>query len=306
MQRLALILAALCGLTAHVVHATLAAEYQSPEVRLTAESVRFPLVLVKGYPFIEGRVGSTQGKFMLDTGAQHAMALNHHRIPLSGGAVAGTGSFGSGQIYTIMMRPDVSDVNVADLHLDHVTHVQSQDATQLEHIVPDFLGWFGYQAWADYAMKLDYRVPEVVFHKGGPDRLTAAEEVVAKVPYRTRLRPNIPIVMGSLGATDVLIDFDTGQRGAIFVDPPTRDRWIAEGRLIPRGEDTYDVKGLRISHDLTVDVTGLPLMVTPFPAAKATGITERISISLGYALLDQFVTVWDFPHKTLYFLKARP
>jgi hypothetical protein len=297
-------MAALLVLAVPAARATLASQYQAPEVRLTAETVSFPLILVRGYPFIEGNVQGQKGKFMLDTGLQRAMSLNHHLIPLTGGAPAATGTFGSGQVFTIVMRPKVSDVNVGGLHFDNVTRVQSQDATQLERITPDFLGWFGYQAWAAYAMKIDYQQLNATFSRTGAEALLEGEKTVASIPYETRKLPNIPIVRGSLGGVNLLLHFDTGQRGGIYVDSATRDRWVENGFIVPQGDDTYDVKGLRIGDSFTVDVPRLRLWATPFPAADPTGINERITISLGYALLSQFVTVWDFPHKTLYFLRT--
>src|SRR6187402_4530 len=42
-------------------------------------------------------------------------------------------------------------------------------------------------------------------------------------------------------------------------------------------------------------ISRLRLRTTPFPTADPTDINERITISLGHALLSQFVTVWDFP-----------
>lgn len=305
MQLRTQLVAVLFALIAPVAHATLGAEYQAPEVRLTGGIVSFPLVMVRGYPFVEGSVQGQRGKFMLDTGLQRAMSLNHHLIPLSGGAPAGTGSFGSGQVFTVVMRPSVADVNVGHLHFDNVTRVQSQDATQLEGITPDFLGWIGYQAWAAYAMKIDYQRLDVSFFRAGPESFLAGEKPISTIAYQTRKLPNIPIVSGSLGSTNVVLHFDTGQNGGIYVDPATRDRWVKEGHLVPRGEDTYDVKGLRLGDNFKVDVPGLRLWTTPFPAAEPTGIHERVTISLGYALLSQFVTVWDFPHKTLYFLRQR-
>lgn len=284
--------------------AKLAAEYQAPEVRLAGDTVTLPIVMVREFPFIEGSVNGVHGKFMLDTGAQRAMALNDHRIPLTGGFPMGTGHFGSGQTFDVTLRPKATDVNVAGLHFDSVTRVQSQDATMLERITPDFLGWFGYQAWSAYAMKLNYQTQEATFYRAGPDAFLAGEKRVARVPYTIRKLPNIPLVKGALGSMDLIVSFDTGQQGNIYVDAATRDRWVKEGRLVPDGEDTYDVKGLRLGDGFTVDVPKLRLWTTPFPAAEPTGITEPFSISLGYALLSQYVTVWDFPSQSLYFLKA--
>lgn len=174
----------------------------------------------------------------------------------------------------------------------------------LEGITSDFLGWVGYLSWSPYAMKLNYQPAEATFYRTGPDAFLAGEKLVTTLPYETRKLPNIPIVKASLGGVNFVVDFDTGQWGNIYVDAATRDQWIKDGRLVADGDGTYDVKGLRLGKNFTVDVPRLTLSTAAFPAAEPTGLTETVQISLGYALLSQFVTVWDFSHKTLYFLKA--
>lgn len=118
----------------------------APEMRLTGDRVAIPFMMVREFPFVQGTVNGISGKFMLDTGSREALVFNHHRIPMENGQPIGSSHFGSGQTYEIALHDQVGPVAIGPLQLSKVTNVASQDASQLERITPDFLGWFGYYA----------------------------------------------------------------------------------------------------------------------------------------------------------------
>ena len=281
----------------------------SPVFHLTGDEVTLPITLAKGIPFINAEVNGAKGRLMLDTGAASALSLNNRRVPLKGGTAAGTGMFGKGETFTVLQHERVGPVRVGNLTFVSVTNVRSQAAEQLEHIAPDFLGWLGFGFFDGYAVKFDYDARKVTFYKDGPNarlHFLQGETVVAAIPFETRRLPNIPITSATLGSVRVDLIFDTGQYGMLFGPQESLDRLIAEGRVTPGGEDErMKLSGLVIGNDaVSLDLDVYTLTPT-FPPAKAIGTQTTSVISLGYAILSRYKTVWDYGNKTLYLLKPR-
>jgi len=287
------------------------AQAQSAEqaFHLRGEEVTLPFTLAKNIPFIEGEVNGVRGKLMFDTGARHALALNNRRVPLSGGTDAGSGLFGSGQTYAKLLHERVGPITVGDMTFESATQVQSQAAAQLERITPDFLGWIGYDFFDGYAIKLDYDALQVTFYKDGPDvaaRYLEGETVVGVIPFETRLLPNNPMTSATLGSTSLELVFDTGQYGMLFAEQAAIDRLMAEGRVKPAADDRIDVSGLVIGDNaLTLDIN-IDVMDRTFPPAAALDVHSPVVVSLGYAILSQYKTVWDYSAKRIYLLERGP
>jgi hypothetical protein len=277
---------------------------RAPEVRLTAERVTLPIVMVREYPFVEGSVNGVKGKFMLDTGAEQALAINDHRVPVDHAEAIGQGHFGSGQTFAIRMAPAIQDVRIGQLSYPHATLAQSQDARQLEAITPDFIGWIGHDAWAGYALKLDYRQHTVTFYKGGPEVYLKGEKVIAKLPFETRKLPNHPLMATRIGSMNVLAAWDTGQYGALFTSADGKARLIQQTRLTPsqKKPDTFDLHGLTIDGHPLPGIPSIDVETRPFPAASSIGITEPDVLTLGFGFLSQYKTVWDYQRHCAYLL----
>jgi hypothetical protein len=136
----------------------------APSFRLTEDKVTLPLVLVDGFPFVEAEILGVKGKLMLDTGARDALALNDHKIPLTGGNAYGKGAVGSGQTFNVTLNAEINEVKLTGYKsYTKITTVKSSNAEFLEAVTPDFLGWIGYNFWAGYSMKLDYQSNTAVF-----------------------------------------------------------------------------------------------------------------------------------------------
>jgi hypothetical protein len=277
---------------------------RAPEVRLTGKVLSLPIVLVGEYPFVEGSISGVAGKLMLDTGYQGALTVNTHRVPVQGGRAIGTGFFGSGQTFAIQLVPALPDVRIGALAYRQVTNVTAQDARMLEAITPDFLGWLGHHAFASHALKLDYKSLRATFYGAdGPDYLVG-ERVVAQLSFETRQLPNHPIMKGRVGDMDILTRWDTGQYGSLYTSEAGKARLLKSRRLTPSAKaDAFDLHGLQLGgHPMPV-LTGISVETQPSSAAKPIGITEPDELVIGYALLDQFKTVWDYPRRRLYLLK---
>lgn len=280
-------------------------EAVAPEMRLAGDRIAIPFTMVREFPFVQGMVNGVSGKFLLDTGAREALALNHHRIPMQGGQPIGSSYFGSGQTYEMVLHALVGPVAVGPLLFPKVTTVTSQDATQLEHITPDFLGWFGHDAWRGYALKLDYKAGVATFYKQGPDDFLSGEKVLAAIPYEVRKLDNNPILFVRVGGVEFQTVLDTGQYGTVFTDAATRDRLESDGWLRRSTSDpeTFDLTGIQLPGGLQVAVPTIAVHQGDFPAARGLGLESHNILSLGYGLLQQYKTVWDFPNRKIYILQ---
>lgn len=308
------------SVSAAVVTGTLAAsaavaqEYprrseHAPEFRLTGDVVSIPFAMVGEFPFVEAEINGVRGKLMLDTGALDALSLNHNHIELPAGRVIGQGKFGSGQTYELILRPSVRNVRLASgPTYRHVTTVHSQDAAQLEQITPDFLGWLGYSFWDGYSVKFDYKLLKATFYKGGPEAFLKGETIVAAIPFDTPKLPNNPVMMTRIGDSKFSTIIDTGQYGGIYADKITFDRLKSAGAIKPAigEENPLDVSELFFSDGPAISLAKLPSypIEDSAPFAKSIGVSPPRIMTLGYALLHQYKTVWDYPNKTLYLLKS--
>jgi hypothetical protein len=280
----------------------------APEFRLKGDIVSLPLVMVREFPFVEAEISGVKGKLLLDTGALEALALNHNPLKLPEGRVIGQGRFGSGQTYEMVLRPSVDNVRLpGGLTYDRVTTFRSQDAAQLERITPDFLGWLGYTFWDGYAVKFDYRASKATFYRGGPKAFLKGEVLVAAIPFETRKLPNDPVLTATIGDLTFETVLDTGQYGSIFADATSHERLKAAGAINPHGsdQDAVDVRAVRFSKGPALRlsaIASLPIEAAA-PFANAIGVAPPRIMTLGYAFLKQYKTVWDYPNKTLYLLK---
>jgi len=280
----------------------------APEFRLKGDLVSVPFVMVREFPFVEAEVNGVKGKLLLDTGALEALSLNHNPLRLPEGRVLRRGNFASGQSFEIILRPSVDNVRLAGgPAYGRVTTVRSQDAAQLERITPDFLGWLGHWYWEGYAAKFDYKASRATFYKGGPKAFLKGETVVAAIPFETRNRPNVPVLTARIGDMDFETLLDTGQYGNIYADAATLEHLSAIGAIKPAmdAEGAFDIKAVRFSKGPAIPMAklGSHSIEGAAPFAKAIGVDSSRILSLGYAFLRQYKTVWDYSNKTLYLLK---
>lgn len=282
-----------------------AAEAIAPEMRLEGGKVSIPFTMVGPYPFVQGVANGVSGKFLLDTGARGALSLNHHRIPMTGGKSIGSGSFGSGETYEVLLHDKAGPIAVDSLNFAEVTNVPSQDARQLERITPDFIGWFGYFAWDGYALKMDYREGVATFYKRGAEDFLAGEKILTVIPYEVRKLDNNPIMFVELGGVRFQTVLDTGQYGRVFTDAATQERlerggWLKRSAIDP---EAFDLEGGELPGGMKISLREMVVDHGTFPAAAPLGMESPNILSLGFAFLHQYKTVWDYPNKKIYLLQ---
>jgi hypothetical protein len=280
----------------------------------TAERLTLPLTVVNDFVFVPTEVNGTKGKMMFDTGTRKALALNDRLLKQLGpGTAKGRGHVGSGQGYTVTIRDCVHGLKIGDGSAVDVPAVESEDLGFIEKdITPDFLGFLGYEAYPGYAFELDYvrrRLTLAKGRKGSRSSLVDGEKVLATLPFTTRRRPDDPFIAVKIGGHSFIGAFDTGQSGLLEMNDAMRDSMIKEGSLLPLpgkdedGNAVYCVKDMKLAPGVHVSLPAMTIHQTGSLADKGTGITEPAAIFLGYQLLSQFKTVWDWPNQTIYLLQ---
>lgn len=279
---------------------------------LAGDVQELPIVLVKGYAFVEAEVNGGAGKLMLDTGHadKNGLVLNDHRISFNDGTVIGSGFFGSGQKFTVWVRPVVDKVTLANrLTYTGLTSIRSQDASMLEAITPDFLGFLGYAFWRDYALKLDYKNSVAIFYRnnmeGGPAKaFLKAEKVIGVLPYETHKLPGHPVMPVMLGSFSFTAAWDNGQYGGLWISQETQDHMIKEGTLrLESDGQSYSLNNIRIGEVPVKSIGHIEIHHEPFAASKSIGMPEQNVITFGFGLLNQYKTVWDYQAKKIYLLE---
>jgi hypothetical protein len=279
---------------------------------LSGDVQELPIALIKGYAFVEAEVNGVAGKLMLDTGHSDAngLVLNDHRIPFKDGTVVGSGFFGSGQRFTVWTRPVVDKVTLANrLTYAGLTNIRSQNASMLEAITPDFLGWVGYAFWSNYALKLDYKNSIATFYRndmdGGPERaFVKAERVISVLPYENRKLAGHPVMAVTLGSLSFTAAWDNGQYGGLWISREIQDQMIKERTLgLESDGQSYSLSNIRVGGVLVKSIPHVEIHHEPFAAAKVIGITEQNVMTFGFGLLNQYTTVWDYQAKKIYLLE---
>lgn len=166
------------------------------------------------------------------------------------------------------------------------------------------MGFIGTPLLQHTAFVLDYARHQLVLLKVSPsgvleETAIAASDVVLQT--RFMLWPGgQPTFAGTLGTMPILIDIDTGDSGTLYATPNLRAQLLKTKRLQADGQ-TWQLSGLRLG--------GVTLQATPVHLVEAGGAQDFRTeghldqLRLGAALLARYPCVWNFPAKTLTFLK---
>lgn len=109
-----------------------------------------------------------------------------------------------------------------------------------------------------------------------------------------------PTVAGALGDLPLLIDFDTGDAGTLYLTPASRKRLEQQGRLSAKDE-LWRVEGLALGEHRFDPIT-VRLIDAGGPQDFRT-VGRADQLRLGAHFLSSNPCLWNFPAKTLTFLK---
>lgn len=261
-------------------------------------------------PMLAARVGDTVGVLMLDNGTPDALFLNRDATALAPGPVVGRGSAASGQVIEVHTHPMPAVwVDGVALAAGVGPSVRSGNFQfTAAGLGADFLGFIGTPMLAHDALVLDHarRLATVIRVQPGGQLAVpppAAADVRLTTPFF--LWPGEqPTLVGTLGAAPLLIDFDTGDEGTVYLSAATQAQLQRRGLLRRQSgaaHAPWRLAGLRIG-----GVGFAPLDVRVLQAGgpedhRTVGHADQLR--LGASFLASHPVVWNFPAKSLTFLK---
>jgi hypothetical protein len=296
---------------------TLLAGFMPPPVpsdtfRLSGDVQTFPLRIIDAFPFIEGEVNGRPGKFMFDTGNADDLDLNSHLLKLPTGRPLGQGSVGSGQKFTRAQYDTIANVRLSNgLAYKNLLGVEGNSYDFLEGITPDCIGQIGFSYVKGYILKIDYTqrlltcYQQTAARRASQDFLRG-ERVVAILDVETRNRPGNVVARVKIGGYDFLCGFDTGQQGQLYLPKAVRQALLAKKLLVPLpvadGDSLYTIRQVDFGRGLKLDLHALNAMSTRNQIMdKALGYTQEPNLlTVGYAFLSQFTTVWNSEANKMY------
>jgi len=278
---------------------------QLHEFKLRGDVQAFSLRLIDAFPFIEGEVNGQKGKFMFDTGNSLTLIPNNHLLKLPPGQPLGQGFTGSGQHFTRMLHDTIARVSLSNgLSYQDLLKIQSIPFDFLEQLTPDCIGQIGFGYVEGYILKLDYAQRQLTCYQQTAARQASrdylrGERVVAVLDIETRKRPGNVLAKVRIGGIPFLCNFDTGQQGGIYLDPATRRTLLAQRALVllpvHEGDSLGTLRAVELAAGFKIDAHAINLMSERNKPMDATlGLTNEPHVmSLGYAFLSQFTTIWD-------------
>jgi hypothetical protein len=275
------------------------------KVHLEADRSTLPLVLVKGYPFLEGEVNGIKGKLLFDVGEEESFALNTHRVTPPDGKVIGHGFFGSGQTFTVSRFPVVDDLKLADgLDYTAIPNVRGSSGQQLEdNITPDFIGWIGIAFFDGYVIKLDYQHPSVTFYRNdaagaGKQAALKGEKVLQVIHFDFAGHRNLLAIPVKLGNLPFIANLDTGSHDTVWLTPELIKKMKAAGTLHCT-TDECKLSSVSIDNHLISLRSHSDLIEGKAAVSEKMGHANDNIMTLGYEFLSKFKTVWNYQDQTL-------
>jgi len=255
-------------------------------------------------PMIEATVDGKKGVMMFDNGTPEMLFLNRAALALPKGQVVGRGFAASGQPVEVQVHP-APRIEISGQPLTMPDRVHSGDfgftAPGLGH---DFLGFIGTKMIENDAFLLDYARRKWVVLKVGKDgSLPVASPRASDVMVSVRFMiwpGEQPTLAASLGALPIITDFDTGDSGTLYATAATREKLRKQHLLKPDGEN-WRLHGLNIG-----GVVFKPTTVHVVEAGGAQDVRksgQADQLRLGARFLADNPCLWNFPAKTLTFLK---
>jgi hypothetical protein len=264
-----------------------------------------PFVLRDGHkPMIPAKVDDKTGFLMLDNGTPDALFLNRDAIPLKDGQFVARGTAASGQPIEVQTH-GAPTVWIDGLPVALASTVRSGNFLfTVAGLGPDFLGFMGTKMLESDAFVLDYERRLVSIIRVNVDRQLA----IAQPPTReVRLTTPFfiwpgeqPTVVGALGSSPLLIDFDTGDEGTLYLTAATKARLQRQQLLRPQGEG-WVLAGLRIG-GVRFEPVAVRVVDADGPQDfRHAGRADQLR--LGASFLADHPCLWNFPAKTLTFLR---
>jgi hypothetical protein len=256
-----------------------------------------PFAIVDGKPMLEVTVNGQSGQMMLDNGTPETVMLNREAAELAPGQEVGRGNAASGQPIIVMLH-DAPVLLVDGEAVALPAKVVSGDFGFVEAgFGPGFMGFLGSPAVEAQPFLLDYVRKRLVVLKAGTFALTP-KDVRGEVVF-SYWKGEQPTSAVQIGDQAILVDFDTGDNGTIYLRPETQEA-LAKAGVLSGGPDLWSLTSIRLG-----GTDFGPITVTLVEAGgpmdfRRSGPADFLR--LGARFLADTPTLWDFPQNRLTFL----
>jgi hypothetical protein len=263
-----------------------------------------PFEVVDQRPMLAARIAGTSGRMMFDTGTPEVVFLNREALALPEGKVVGKGFAASGQPIEVHLH-DAPPVEIAGQAVVTGPVVASGNFGFVESAYgADYLGFIGMPAVGGGAFVLDYgRNLLTVLATDADGTLRepppAAADVMAHLTF-SLIDGEQPTTGAFIGTLPVVLDFDTGDQGTLFLRTETQTRLLADGNLVATGTGavlTGVTFGGTTFSDLAVRLVeaGGPEDKRPWPGSDG--------LRLGADFLSGHPSLWNMPAGTITLLR---
>lgn len=269
-----------------------------------------PLVMVNGFPFVEGSINGKSGKIMFDLGMDQSLVVDSHTIEIPGKIRTGSGYFGSGQTFERFNYPLVSELKLpGGLRYTDMTNIAGNPGIPIEQeIAADFIGWLGVEFFSGYVLKIDYAKSMLTFYRddangSGDTAALAGEHVIRAIHIASskghKSLMNLPVKVGN---TAFLATLDTGSHTVIAVNDDQLAALKKAGTLHQESEDKGTISGLVVD-GIALAPMEVEIMHGTVPEKNLLPPTDDPVMTLGYEFLSRYKTVWDYDTETLTLLE---
>lgn len=256
-----------------------------------------PFTVVDGKPVLEVTVGGQPGQLMLDNGTPEVVMLNRDAAQLAPGQEVTRGNAASGQPIIVMLH-DAPELLIDGKTLALPAKVLSGDFGFVEAGFGEgFMGFLGSPAVEPHPFLVDYARKRLVILREGTFAL-AEEDIRGEVVF-SYWKGEQPTSAVQIGDHAMLVDFDTGDNGTLYLRPETQAA-LAKAGLLTGGPDLWDLTSIRLG-DMEVGPITVTLVQAGGPMDfRRSGPADFLR--LGARFLADTPTLWDFQQSRLIFL----
>jgi hypothetical protein len=238
-----------------------------------------------------------------DSGTPDKMFFNGDALALAPGPEVGRGRAASGQEIVVRLA-DAPKVTIGGQPISLPTKVSTGNFGFVREVFgDDYLGFIGTPFMQPYAFVLDYGRRIVTFLRVDaagilPMAPPAAAEVVAALRFSLS-KGQLPTTTAVVGGMPMLLGFDTGDSGTLYLRAETRRTLAAAGQIKADGEH-------RVLSTLTFG--GAPFTDVRVAVREAGGADDFRGtgpsdfLRRGSDVLVRHPSLWNFPAHRLTFL----
>ena len=256
-----------------------------------------PLQVVDGKPLLAVTVNGQAGVMMLDNGTPEVVMFNRDAVDLGPGQEVGRGNAASGQPVVVMLH-DAAEMTIAGQSFALSGKVFSGDLGFVEAgFGPAFMGFIGTPALEVNPFSIDFAQKKLIVIRAGQLDLPP-EDVRGRIVFSIWPGEQ-PTSVAQIGGTAMLLDFDTGDGGTLYLRDETLASLVAAGHLTG-GPDLWELSGLRIGG---VGFAKMPVRLVQAGGPKdyrKTGASDFLRLGAGFLAMNP--VLWNFSDRELVFL----